>query len=193
MNCKEHNGTICGLFSGYRFFKPKDLYMAILVLGLGNTFMTDDGFGVRAVETLSSRYRFQGEIRLLDGGILGLDLLPRLEEVECLLIIDALEMTSAPGTVFRLEGEDMSRAFASTLSVHQMGVRDLLAVSELMGHLPQEVVVWGVQPECIAMGAELTATVAAAIDPVIAGILGELRRWGIVCDPWLTEHRAPIK
>jgi hydrogenase maturation protease len=53
--------------------------MAILVLGLGNTIMTDDGFGVRAVETLSSRYRFQGEIRLCDGGILGLDLLPSLE------------------------------------------------------------------------------------------------------------------
>jgi len=153
--------------------------MATLILGLGNTIMTDDGFGVRTVEALSSRYRFQGEILLLDGGILGLDLLPRLEEVERLLIIDALEMNSAPGTIFRLEGEEMSRAFASKLSVHQMGVQDLLAVSGLMGHLPQEVVVWGVQPECIEMGAELTATVAAAIDPVVAGVLGELRGWGV--------------
>ena len=156
--------------------------MAILVLGLGNTIMTDDGFGVRVVEALSSRYRFQGEVRLLDGGTLGLDLLPRLEGIERLLIVDALEMHAAPGATFRLEGEEVPRAFASKLSVHQLGVQELLAVSELMGHMPQELVVWGVQPECIEMGTELTAAVAAALEPVIAGVVGELRRWGIVCD-----------
>lgn len=153
--------------------------MTILVLGLGNTIMTDDGFGVRAVEALSSRYRFQEGVRLLDGGTLGLDLLPYLEGVERLLIVDALEMREAPGTVFRLEGKDVPRAFASKLSVHQMGVQDLLAVSELMGHLPRELVVWGVQPESIEMGTELTATVAAALEPVIGGVVGELRKWGV--------------
>jgi hydrogenase maturation protease len=156
--------------------------MAILVLGLGNTIMSDDGFGVRAVAALSSRYCFKGDVRLFDGGTLGLDLLPQLEEVERLLIIDALAMESVPGTVFRLEGEEVPRAFASKLSVHQLGVQELLAVSELMGHMPQELVVWGVQPECIEMGTELTAAVAAALEPVIAGVVGELRRWGIVCD-----------
>lgn len=153
--------------------------MAILVLGLGNTIMTDDGFGVRVVETLSSRYRFHGDVSLLDGGTLGLDLLPHLEEIERLLIIDALQMQATPGTVFRLEGEEVPRAFASKLSVHQMGVQDLLAVSELMGHLPPELVVWGVQPENIEMGTELTATVAAAVDPVVTGVVAELQRWGI--------------
>ncbi|NJC88488.1 MAG: HyaD/HybD family hydrogenase maturation endopeptidase, partial [Desulfuromonas sp.] len=147
--------------------------MAILVLGLGNTIMTDDGFGVRAVEALSSRYRFPEEVHLLDGGTLGLDLLPRLEGVERLLIIDALEMHAAPGTVFRLEGEEVPRAFAGKLSVHQMGVQDLLAVSELMGHLPRELVVWGAQPESIEMGTELTPAVTAALEPVVAGVVGE--------------------
>jgi len=156
--------------------------MAILVLGLGNSIMSDDGFGVRAVELLSSRYRFHGELRLLDGGTLGLDLLPHLEGVEHLLIIDALQMKAAPGTVFRLEGEEVPRAFASKLSVHQMGVQDLLAVAEMMGHLPKELVVWGVQPENIEMGTELTPTVAAALEPVLAGVLEELRRWGVGAD-----------
>ncbi|MHB8708025.1 MAG: HyaD/HybD family hydrogenase maturation endopeptidase [Desulfuromonadales bacterium] len=154
--------------------------MAILVLGLGNTIMTDDGFGVRAIELLSSRYRFPEEVSLLDGGTLGLDLLPRLENIDRLLIIDALEMHAPPGTVFRLEGEAVPRAFASKLSVHQMGVQDLLAVSELMGHLPGELVVWGVQPESIEMGTELTPTAAAAIEPVVAGVVDELRKWGVV-------------
>lgn len=153
--------------------------MTSLVLGLGNTIMTDDGFGVRVVETLSSRYRFPDEVQLLDGGTLGLDLLPRLEGVKRLLIVDALEMHAAPGTVFRLEGAEVPRAFAGKLSVHQMGVQDLLAVAELMGHLPSELVVWGVQPQSIEMGTELTPTVAAALEPVVAGVVGELRTWGV--------------
>lgn len=153
--------------------------MAILVLGLGNTIMTDDGFGVEVVTTLSSRYHFQGPVQLLDGGTLGLDLLPYLEEVDSLLIIDALDMRDEPGKIFRLEGDAVPRAFASKLSVHQMGLQDLLAVAELQGHVPRDLVVWGVQPECIEMGTELTATVAAAVEPVIAKALEELQAWGI--------------
>jgi hydrogenase maturation protease len=153
--------------------------MATLVLGLGNTIMTDDGFGVKVVEALSSRFLLRGPVTLLDGGTLGLDLLPRLEGIEQLLIVDALAMQAPPGTVFRLEGEEVPRAFASKLSVHQMGVQDLLALAELQGHLPRELVVWGVQPESIDMGTELTPTVAAAVEPVLAGVIEELRRWGV--------------
>ena len=153
--------------------------MSILVLGLGNSIMTDDGFGVEVVNTLASRYHFQGEVSLLDGGTLGLDLLPRLEGVDTLLIIDALDMRTEPGRVFRLEGDEVPRAFASKLSVHQMGLQDLLAVAELQGHMPGRLVVWGVQPECIEMGTELTATVAAAVEPVVGHILEELQGLGI--------------
>ena len=153
--------------------------MATLVLGLGNTIMTDDGFGVNVVEALSSRFLLRGPVTLLDGGTLGLDLLPRLEGIEQLLIVDALAMQAPPGTVFRLEGEEVPRAFANKLSVHQMGVQDLLSLAELQGHLPRELVVWGVQPESIDMGTELTPTVAAAVEPVLAGVIEELRRWGV--------------
>lgn len=153
--------------------------MSILVLGLGNTIMTDDGFGVKVVNALSSRYHFQGPVTLLDGGTLGLDLLPHLEEVDTLLIIDALDMREEPGSVFRIEGEDVPRAFASKLSVHQMGLQDLLAVAELQGHVPGKLIVWGVQPECIEMGTELTATVQAKLEPVVAEVLNELAGWGI--------------
>lgn len=152
---------------------------SILILGLGNTIMTDDGFGVKAVNTLSCRYLFPGAVKLVDGGTLGLDLLPFLEEVDALIILDALDMRAAPGEIFRLEGDAVPRAFASKLSVHQMGLQDLLAVAELQGHVPKDLVVWGVQPECIEMGTELTAIVAAAIEPVVAKVVGELRSWGV--------------
>ena len=152
--------------------------MSILVLGLGNTIMTDDGFGVKVVTTLASRYHFPDPVQLLDGGTLGLDLLPYLEDVDSLLIIDALDMRDEPGKIFRLEGDEVPRAFASKLSVHQMGLQDLLAVAEMQGHAPRNLVVWGVQPECIEMGTELTATLAAAVEPVVTRVLKELQGWG---------------
>ena len=153
--------------------------MSILVLGLGNTLMTDDGFGSRMAEMLQSCFLFSPEVAVLDGGTLGLDLLPRLEGIDRLLIIDALEMDAEPGDVFRLEGEDVPRAFASKLSVHQMGVQDLLAVAELQGRLPSELVVWGVQPGTVEMGLDFSPAVTAAADKVLAGVLEELRIWGV--------------
>ncbi len=134
---------------------------------------------MKVIDTLSSRYRFLGEVKLIDGGTLGLDLLPHLEEIDTLLIVDALDMRDQPGSIFRIAGKDVPRAFASKLSVHQMGLQDLLAVAELQGHVPKNLVVWGVQPESIEMGTELTATVAAAVDPVAAKVLEELNSWGI--------------
>ncbi len=153
--------------------------MSVLVLGLGNAVMTDDAFGSRAVETLTTRYRSPEGVALLDGGTLGLDLLPRFEGVKRLLILDAIDMGATPGTVFRLEGEEVPRAFASKLSVHQMGIQDLLAVAELQGNLPETLVVWGVQPASIEMGLEMTQAVQGALPDVIAGVNRELAAWGM--------------
>jgi hydrogenase maturation protease len=153
--------------------------MGVLVLGLGNALMTDDAFGYQMIGALRERYRFPPGVAVIDGGTLGLDLLPRLEGVGRLLVIDALEMGAPPGKVFRLQGEEVPRAFASKLSVHQMGLQDLLAVAELQGHLPTELVVWGVQPGSIEMGLDLTPAVADAIEEAVAGVVGELRSWGV--------------
>lgn len=153
--------------------------MSVLVLGIGNAVMSDDAFGVRVVAELQRRFSFPPELEIVDGGTLGLDLLPRLEGVEQLLIIDALNMDAAPGTVFRLAGAEVPRAFAGKLSVHQMGVQDLLAVAELQGHLPAELVVWGVQSGSIEMSLELTPAVAAAVAPVVEAVAVELADWGV--------------
>ena len=153
--------------------------MSVMVLGLGNAVMADDAFGGRVVSELATRYRFPTGVTLLDGGTLGLDLLPRLEGVERLVIVDALLMDARPGEVFRLRGPEVPRAFASKLSVHQMGVQDLLAVAELQGRLPAELVVWGVQVGSVEVGLELTPPVAAALEEVVAGIVDELASWDL--------------
>lgn len=161
----------------------------ILVLGLGNALMTDDAFGHRMIHELLSRFRFPAEVTVLDGGTLGLDLLPYLENIGRLLVIDALEMGAVPGEVFRLEGEEVPRAFAGKLSVHQMGLQDLLAVAELQGHLPAELVVWGVQPKSIEMGLELSPAVAGAIEETVTAVAGELGKWGVVLLPAIEKIR----
>lgn len=153
--------------------------MAILVLGLGNALMNDDALGVRAVAELQRRYLFPAGVTVIDGGTLGLDLLPLLEGVERLLIVDAVDMGAVPGSRFRLCGDDVPRAFASKLSVHQMGVQDLLAVAELQGHVPRELVVHGVQPASIEMEMQLSPPVAAAMEALLAGIVAELEGWGV--------------
>jgi hydrogenase maturation protease len=153
--------------------------MAILVLGIGNLIMSDDGIGVRVVQRLTERYRFPAEVTVIDGGTLGLDLLPRLEGVTKLLLVDAIETGSAPGTMVRLAGEEIPLALETKLSLHQMGLKDLLAVAMLQGFAPEEMVLWGVQPELIEMGMELSAAVAARQETLEGEVLRQLERWGI--------------
>ena len=153
--------------------------MTILILGIGNSLMNDDALGVTAIEQLKARYTFPTGVTVVDGGTLGLDLLPMLEGIKKLLIIDAIDMGATPGELFRLQGEEVPRAFASKLSVHQMGVQDLLAVAELQGHVPEELVVWGVQPGSIEMEMRLTPAVEAAMMPLLDGVVGELAGWGV--------------
>jgi hydrogenase maturation protease len=152
--------------------------LTILVLGIGNLVMGDDGIGVRVVQALQERFRFPAEVALLDGGTLGLDLLPKLEGVERLLVVDAIETGAEPGTMVRLAGEEIPVAMATKLSPHQMGLKDLLSVASLIGCCPSEMVLWGVQPADVAMGMDLTAVVAACLDPLLDAVLGELARWG---------------
>jgi hydrogenase maturation protease len=155
----------------------------VLVLGLGNLLMTDDALGGRVIEILAKEYQLPPEVKILDGGTLGLDLLPYLEGVDKLLIVDALNMGARAGTIFRLSGDEVSRAFAGKLSVHQMGLQDLLAVAELQGHLPTEVVIWGAQSGSVEMGLSMTRPVAMAMNRVLDGVVSELVAWGVRTRP----------
>jgi hydrogenase maturation protease len=141
--------------------------------------MSDDGVGVRVVQLLTERYRFPVGVTVLDGGTLGLDLLPRLEGVERLLVVDAVETSQAPGTVVRLAGEEVPVVLETKVSPHQMGLKDLLAVAMLQGFAPREMVLWGVQPGRIGMGMELSEAVAVQMETLAEKVLTELAGWGV--------------
>lgn len=152
-----------------------------LVLGLGNILLGDEGVGVRVVERLLATCTFGEGVLVLDGGTLGLDLLPYLEGAERLLVVDAVQARKTPGTLIRLEGDQVPRFLdASKVSAHQEGLQDLLAVAALKGYLPERVVLWGAQVESLGVGLELSAAVSAQVDSLVANVLHELAAWGIV-------------
>ena len=151
-----------------------------LVLGLGNILLRDEGVGVRVVERLLEQYDFPEGVRVMDGGTLGLDLLPFLEEASRLLVIDAVQARKPPGTLVRLVGDEIPIFLdASKVSPHQEGLQDLLAVALLKGYLPEEVVFWGAQITSLGVGLDLSDAVAEQVDALAEKVLVELARWGI--------------
>lgn len=147
---------------------------ATLILGLGNTIMSDDGIGPKVIEKMRSDGGLPNDVDLVDGGTLGLDLLPFLEGVRKLIIVDAVEIGKPAGTVVHLVGDEVPVALETKLSPHQMGMKDLLAVARLMGQLPEEIILIGVQPSSLEMDTELTPCVAACLDELVSRVRREL-------------------
>lgn len=155
----------------------------VLVLGIGNLVMSDDGIGVKVVQMLQREFRLPDRVEIMDGGTLGLDILPRLEGIEQLIVVDAVETGRPPGTLVRLAGDEIPLALETRLSPHQMGLKDLLAVSHLVGHTPREMILVGIQPGSIEMGTELTPEVELHVETMMTAVLEELKRWGIEVTP----------
>jgi len=145
--------------------------------------MNDDAAGVLVVQTLAGKYEFPEELTLLDGGTLGLDILPYLEGVDRLLVVDAVETGDPPGTIIRMTGDDIPLALATKVSPHQMGLKDLLLVADLQGYAPREMVLWGVQPGSIEMDIELSPEVAESLGILQDKVLAELESWGLKAVP----------
>jgi hydrogenase maturation protease len=158
-------------------------YPRIVVLGLGNILLQDEGLGVRALERLTTSYRLPADVQAVDGGVMGLDLLPYLDDVDALLVIDAVQTGRPAGSLVRLEGEAIPAALAVKISVHQVGLQELLATSRLEGTLPRRVVLWGMEPATIEWGLELSPSVAASLDELVDAVAQELHDWHLAIEP----------
>ncbi|MFG1302416.1 HyaD/HybD family hydrogenase maturation endopeptidase [Xanthobacter sp. V3C-3] len=155
----------------------------ILVLGIGNILWADEGFGVRVLEALDAAHTFPETVTLLDGGTQGLYLLPYLEEAEAVVIVDAVDFGSAPGTLhLRTDAEVPAVLAARKVSLHQTGFQEILGLLALRGHTPGRIVLVGVQPELLDdYGGGLTDTIAARVEPAARMVLEILdREFGIV-------------
>jgi hydrogenase maturation protease len=152
----------------------------LLVLGLGNVLCGDDGTGAVAVHLLERRYRVPDGVQVLDGGTLGLSLLPLLEQAQVAILVDAIRTAAPPGTLVRLEGDAVAPAVAERLSVHQVGVADLLEAARWRGRYPPRLVLLGIVPESLALGVRRTAAVEAALPLLVEAVVAEARALGHV-------------
>lgn len=154
----------------------------VLVLGLGNVLRGDEGLGVHALQRLADRYALPPQVEAVDGGTLGLDLLPYLDGTSTLLVIDAVQAGRAPGSLIRLQDEAIMPALAVKLSLHQAGLRELLATSRLVGTCPGHVVLLGIEPDTIGWTTELSAPVDASMDALLDAVVDELGSWGVTLE-----------
>lgn len=152
-----------------------------LILGIGNVLWADEGFGVRCVETLNSRYRFAPTVCVMDGGTQGLFLLPWVCSSRRLLILDAIDFDLRPGTLKLIVGDDVPTYMGvKKVSMHQAGFQEVLSSAQLAGQFPDEIALIGVQPELLDdYGGSLTATVKRQIDPAISLALDVLEKWQV--------------
>jgi hydrogenase maturation protease len=155
----------------------------VLILGLGNILLQDEGLGVRTVEMLTTGYRLPPEVQTLDGGVMGLDLLPYFDGVTDLLILDAVQAGQSAGTLLRLEGDAIPAALSAKMSMHQVSLQELLALASFQGILPTHVVLLGLEPASLDWGLGLTPVVASRLDLLVAAAVSELQSWGLSLTP----------
>lgn len=148
----------------------------VIVIGLGNPLMGDDGLGLAALEELRSGYALPANVELVDGGTWGLNLLPIIEDADELILIDAIDVGEAPGTFVRLEHERLPRYLATKISPHQVDLHDVLGLAELRGTLPADTVALGLQPESVEMRSSLSDTVRCRVNMLTAAVVEELAR-----------------
>jgi len=151
----------------------------ITVLGTGNILMGDEGVGVHAIRALRESYSFPEQISLIDGGSMGLDLLPFIENTAKLLIIDAVSSGSPPGTIQVYEGQVIPAVLSRKMSVHQIGVKDLLFALKFMDRAPEEICLIGVEPENMDILLGLSGKMKEVFPALLAAILARLARWGV--------------
>ncbi len=157
--------------------------MRAVVLGIGNTILSDEAAGVRAVEELARRYRLPDNVQAIDGGTSGMEMIEDLSELDFLIVIDVVKTGAAPGTLVKIAGDDIPVFFRRKLSPHQIALPDVLASLELLDAMPREIVVLGVEPVSLELGMEMTPTVAAKIEPLAERAAAELRARGYALEP----------
>lgn len=148
----------------------------IMILGVGCILFSDEGFGVRVIEKIQTFYEFPDNVSIVDGGVLGINLLGVISEADHLIVVDAVRNKGNPGDLHRLTDDEIPKRILAKNSVHQVDFLETLTLCQALDKVPKTVIV-GIEPEDIeTTSIELTETTRARVDDVIAMVLEELDR-----------------
>lgn len=157
--------------------------MNVVVLGVGNILLSDEGVGVRVVERLGRDFEIPPEVRLIDGGTCGMELLADLEGLDALVLVDAVRCGQPPGTPVRLTGDEVPVFFRTKVSPHQVGLSDVLATLALTGQSPGRTTIVGIQPVSLSLGMTLSPEVEARLPELLRLVSAELAENGVGLKP----------
>jgi hydrogenase maturation protease len=160
-----------------------------LILGVGNILLRDEGVGVRVVEALGA-YPLPPGVELCDGGTAGADLINVMAGRRTVIVVDAVDADAEAGAVFRFTRDDIVSPERANISLHELGLAEALRMADALGCAPGEVIVFGVQPNDITPGLDLSADVAAVVPHVCELVLAEVEKAPTSSRRWISE-RAP--
>ena len=165
----------------------------ILVLGVGNILLQDEGVGVRVVESLEQQYVFSKNVETMDGGTLGLRLMEAIGACNYLIVVDAVLNGGPPGSLYRLTGDDLRKSLAFKNSLHQVDLVETLAYCGLVGNRPECVIV-GVEPkEYTAYSDVLTPMIQEKMGHIIREVLKEVAAAGGTYSSRVPERPAAVQ
>jgi hydrogenase maturation protease len=146
-----------------------------VILGVGNLLLSDEGVGVHVANKLMEMDLPAG-VEVIEGGTDGFRLMNVVTEADRLIVVDAVKGGSPPGSIYRFDIKDApSSPDAFKTSVHQIGILEVVHLSELIGQTPETTVI-GVEPRSLEMGMELSPEVQEKIPKIIELILEEVKR-----------------
>lgn len=148
----------------------------ILVLGLGNPLMADEGIGCRIIERFLTQASKYPNIDFIDAGTGGMAILYLIADRQKVIFIDCAYMGTKPGTIKRFKQNDVQSIKKLThLSLHEIDILKVIDLAKQLGHYPDEVVIFGIEPEIIEQGQSLSETISQRIDEYITVISAELK------------------
>jgi hydrogenase maturation protease len=156
----------------------------ILVLGIGNILLSDEGVGVHVINRFQETLVIPDEVQVIDGGTMGLDLSPYFEGKTDVVVVDAICADGQkPGTIRRFSDSEVMTMLGERISPHQIGLSDLLACTAVDTQLPENIVLLGIVPESLDTSLDLSPAIQAKVDDLVGLIRVELEAVGIALEP----------
>jgi hydrogenase maturation protease len=150
-----------------------------MILGIGSILFSDDGFGIQVAQKLEKEYEFPDNVLVVDGGVLGINLLGVISKPRHLIVVDTMRNQGKPGDLYRIEGEAIPERIRAKNSLHQVDFLEALTLCQALDNVPKTVII-GIEPEDIqTLSLVLTPTLQAQVEPVVGMVLNELERLGI--------------
>ncbi len=149
----------------------------IKVIGIGNSLYQDEGVGVHVIPFLEEAIPDSLGIEIVEGTTDGIRLLTPVEDADYLIIVDAINAGKEPGTLITVTGEEIPKYFGVKMSVHQVGIQEVLSAAKLRDRLPEEMVMFGIQPQTISLGLELTDVVQSQVPQLVQMVVEQIKLW----------------